>query len=108
MAESHGVGEATVIEIVNVVAHEGTDDRLSTSYQAAMDVIARHPGARRAWALRQVEDPRVFTVAIEWDSLEAHEDFRNSDLLQDFRACVNGAVETVQVYGHYAVCAFAE
>lgn len=96
-----------VLEIANIVAREGTEDQLAINYSAAIKVILRHPGARRAWAWRQREDTRTFAIVIEWDSVEAHEDFRDSPLLLEFRACVNGAVESA-FGGHYDVIASGE
>jgi heme-degrading monooxygenase HmoA len=93
-----------VLEIAHIIAREGTQDQLSVNYADAIKVILRHPGARRAWAWRQREDARAFAIVIEWDSVEAHEDFRNSELLGEFRACVNGAVESA-FGGHYDLLA---
>lgn len=89
-----------VLELAHIIAREGTEDQLAVSYSAAIKVILRHPGARRAWAWRQREDPRVFAIMVDWESVEAHEDFRSSGLLLEFRACVNGAVESA-FGGHY-------
>jgi heme-degrading monooxygenase HmoA len=93
-----------VLEIAHIIAREGTDDQLAINYSAAMKVIRRHPGARRALAWRQREDARTFAIVIEWDSVEAHEDFRSSGLLAEFRACIDGAVESA-FGGHYDVVA---
>lgn len=97
-----------VIEIANVLAREGTADELAVDYQKAMEVILRHAGASRAWVLRQQEDSRSFAIVIEWDSVAAHDDFRASDLLLDYRSCLNGAVEKIVSSGHYDVCASAK
>jgi heme-degrading monooxygenase HmoA len=98
---------AVVLEIAHIVARAGTEDQLAIGYSDAIKVVLRHPGAQRAWALRQREDTRTFAIVIEWDSVEAHEDFRNSELLLEFRACVNGAVESA-FGGHYDVLAAGE
>ncbi|MEV8546502.1 antibiotic biosynthesis monooxygenase family protein [Streptomyces sp. NPDC051572] len=96
------------MEIANVLAREGTADELAVNYQKAMEVVLRHPGASRAQVLRQQENPRAFAIVIEWESVAAHDDFRGSDLLLAFRACLDGAVEQMVIGGHYDVCALAE
>lgn len=96
-----------VIEIVHIVARAGEASELSANYQAALEVVMRHEGARSGWVARQREDTDDFTLYIEWESLEAHKDFGASDLLQEFRDCIGGRVGSASG-GHYDVVARVE
>jgi quinol monooxygenase YgiN len=93
-----------VLEIAHVIARAGEEDALAADYQAAIDAVLKHPGASRARVFRQREDPRVFTLLIEWDSVEEHQDFTASPLIHQFRACIGGRVETGSA-GHYDLIA---
>jgi quinol monooxygenase YgiN len=92
------------LEVVHIVAKDGVADDLARDYQPAIDVIMRSPGARSAWVARQREDPQVFALYIDWESVEAHEAFRETPLLAEFRACVGQRVGEA-FGGHYDVIA---
>jgi quinol monooxygenase YgiN len=90
----------SVLELAQVRAAAGAADALAEAYATAIESVLRHPGAIEARILRQVEEPDVFVLAIEWVSVEAHLDFGASPLLQEFRAPLAGLVASGQA-AHY-------
>lgn len=94
-------GSGPVLEIAIVTARAGEEEALAAAYPAALAVVLEHPGARSGRVVRQVEDPRVFSLLIEWDSVAAHLDFGASPLLQRFRDALGGRVESGSA-AHYS------
>lgn len=90
----------SVLELAQVRAAAGSADALAEAYPTALEAVLRHPGAIEARVLRQVEEPDVFVLAIEWTSVDAHLDFGGSSLLQEFRAPLAGLVASGQA-AHY-------
>lgn len=95
------------LEIATLVAKEGMDDDLAAAFQSVIDVVLRYPGASSAQVYRQQEDPRVFTLTIDWKSVEEHEAFLSSDLIPEFRAAFGRRVESTSP-AHYDLIAHAE
>lgn len=91
---------AVVREIAKVRAKPGSGDALAAAYDAAIAVVLRHPGATRASVMRQVEDPEVFVLLIDWLSIEAHEEFGQSAAIHEFRAPLAGLVAAGEA-AHY-------
>ena len=54
----------------------------------ALGVITSAPGCHRAEVHRGVESPATFLLLVWWDSVEAHQDFRDSELFGDWRGLV--------------------
>ncbi|OAP63897.1 hypothetical protein AYL99_03124 [Fonsecaea erecta] len=63
---------------------EETTSRAATVHAEALDVVLSQPGARRVCWGRQVEDPSVLTWFVDWDELEDHQKFMDSDAYNPF------------------------
>lgn len=70
----------SVLEIVRTTCVEGKNTDMRAVLKKAMPVFAGVAGCRCAKALQAVEseDPHVFHLLIEWDSVEAHLVWRDS------------------------------
>jgi heme-degrading monooxygenase HmoA len=86
----------SVMKISRSTAVEGKAAELRAALAAAVPKFAQIPGCRGAKAVQAVvsEDPHVFVLLIEWDSVEALA-WRNSDL--ESRVCF---VENVRPLMH--------
>ena len=52
---------------------------------AALPIIEAAPGCHGAVVRRQVEDPSTYLLLVRWESLEAHQAFRDSPLFDAWR-----------------------
>lgn len=70
-----------VTEFVRATAKQGKADELRAALETAISGFPDQPGCRSARALQAVEseDPRIFFLVIEWDSVEEHLAWRDSD-----------------------------
>jgi len=72
----------SVVEFVRTTAVEGKANELRAALEGAVRRFPQQPGCLRARALQAVdtEDPHVFFLIVEWESLEAHLKWRDSNL----------------------------
>ena len=63
----------------------GEEEAFEASVREAFAVIESAPGCHGAEVRRQAEDPSVFLLLVRWSSIEAHTDFRSSDLFEGWR-----------------------
>ena len=70
----------SVLEIVRTNCVDGKTAEMRAALEEAMPIFAGIRGCRGARALQAVatEDPQVFHLLIEWDSVEAHLAWRDS------------------------------
>ena len=95
----------SVMEIVRTTAVEGKAEELRAVLEQAMTKFAETAGCLGARAMQAVEseDPHVFMLLIEWDSVEVHLAWRDSDLesriwfMENVRPLMSGQNLT----GHY-------
>jgi heme-degrading monooxygenase HmoA len=66
----------------------GTEDEFEKAYLATSSVLEQAAGLRGASLSRGVETPNRFILRIEWDSVEAHEDFRITEEFAKWRTQV--------------------
>jgi len=73
--------------IVEVALFDATDpDGFQAGYLKARSILAAAPGCRSVRMTHGIESPQRFVLVVEWDSVEAHLDFRRSDRFGDWRA----------------------
>jgi len=94
-----------VFEIVLLNAREGAAESLRDGLRVAQTVIARAPGYRGSAFHRGIEEPNAFLLRIEWDTLEAHEQFRQSPLRAEWRGHFWASVDGTPKVTHYEVFA---
>ena len=95
----------SVLEIVRTNCVEGKSADMRAILEEAMPVFAGIDGCRGAKALQAVEseDPNVFHLLIEWDSVEAHLAWRDSEaesrawFLENVRPLMSGN----NIVGHF-------
>ena len=95
----------SVIEFVRTTAVEGKADQLRKALEQAIPGFPNQAGCRSAKAYQAVEseDPDVFFLVIEWDSVDAHLAWRDSG--NEFRTWFTDNVRPLMggnnLTGHY-------
>lgn len=79
----------SVVEIVNISSKSGEGDAFEHRLRSALDVFGAAPKTGRIEFFRGVEDPDAFVLNIEWDDVEAHMAFRDSDLFPRWRELID-------------------
>jgi heme-degrading monooxygenase HmoA len=72
------------IALIDVLPGHGAD--FEAGYASARSALAESPGLRSIRMTHGVETPTRFVLLIEWDSLAAHQEFRDSDRFPIWRA----------------------
>jgi heme-degrading monooxygenase HmoA len=95
----------SVTEIVRTTAAEGKASELKEALAEAVRRFPSQPGCLNAKALQPVpsEDPNVFFLLIEWESLEAHLRWRDStvDGREWFKGHVRPLMSGTNLTGHF-------
>lgn len=91
-----------VKEIALVTAQPGKAEALAAGLLAALPVIRRAEGCHSAALRRQIEDPAIFALEIEWETLESHTVvFRGGPLFAEYRSHIAGLFVDPIVARHY-------
>lgn len=92
-----------VVEYIRYKVAAADAKQFERDYAAAGNLLASSPHCLRYELSRCVEEPEMYVVRIEWDSLEGHmQGFRRSDVFQSFFAQVRAYVNHIQEMRHYA------
>lgn len=95
-----------VLEIAQITAQPGKTEELRAGLVAALSVIRGAEGCLSAVARQQIEDPSVFVLTIEWETLEHHTvKFRGGPLFAEYRSHINGLFVDPIVARHYQTVA---
>jgi heme-degrading monooxygenase HmoA len=75
-----------VLEIARFDIQPGQEEAFVAAYEVAVKALQSAPGCRSVRMTRGVESPSRFTLLVEWDSVEAHEqNFRATDRFTTWR-----------------------
>jgi heme-degrading monooxygenase HmoA len=78
-----------VLEVAGIQVTPGAEEEFLSAYRGIRDVLITTPGCRTVRMTRGVESPARFTLLVEWDSVEAHENnFRASERFERWRAAI--------------------
>lgn len=91
-----------VLEIAEYTAQPGKADEFRAGLLKGAEVIRRAKGCRSVTPRRQIEDPNIFILLIEWDTLEDHTvEFRGSPQFAEYRSHIAGLFVDPIVARHY-------
>ncbi|WP_326834460.1 antibiotic biosynthesis monooxygenase family protein [Amycolatopsis rhabdoformis] len=79
-----------VTEIATLTALPGGADELGRALATGVPFLREHPDCRSAKVSRCVEEPGRFTVAVDWTSVEGHEQFRSTPLFRQWIGSIAG------------------
>lgn len=79
-----------VLEVAQIEVTPGSEEDFVAGYRVARAVLVGADGCRSIRMTRGVESPSRFTLLVEWDSVEAHnEGFRASERFAQWRAPIS-------------------
>lgn len=91
-----------VLEIALITAQPGKEQALLDGLAAALPIIEGSEGCRSVVVQRQVEDPRVVALLVEWETLERHTvQFRGGPRFAEYRSHIAGLFVEPIVARHY-------
>jgi heme-degrading monooxygenase HmoA len=68
-----------VLEVAEFDIQPGTEAAFEAGYHEVVGVLRQSPGLLSARMTHGIETPTRFVLLAEWDSLQAHQAFRDSD-----------------------------
>ena len=92
-----------VYEIAQLHIRPDAREEFERAVPGALEVLAAAPGCRGAQVLFGIEQPDEPCLAVHWDSVEAHEDFRAAPLFAEYRATIAETFAAPPTYRHFTV-----
>jgi quinol monooxygenase YgiN len=89
----------SIYELAQLRSSDG--DAMVVALPAALAVLRAAPGCGGASVRRCIEEPDRFVVTVEWDSVEAHIAFRESEAFAGYREPIGGLFAEPPVFAHY-------
>ncbi len=77
-----------VLEVALIDVKDGSEQEFAAAYEQAKHLPAATPGCGPMRMTQGVETPTRFVLLIEWDSVAAHDDFRESERFGQWRALI--------------------
>ncbi|MCW2667609.1 MAG: Antibiotic biosynthesis monooxygenase [Frankiales bacterium] len=77
-----------VLEVALIDVKPGSEDAFAAAYGTARALVTDTPGCQSIRLTRGVETPTRFILLVEWESIEAHQVFRDSDRFPQWRALI--------------------
>lgn len=77
-----------VLEVALIDVTPGSEQAFAEAYAQAKELVGDTPGCRSMRMTRGVETPTRFVLLVEWDSVEDHSVFRDSDRFPQWRALI--------------------
>ena len=77
-----------VLELALIDVTPGSEQAFAAAYAQAKELVGDTPGCRSMRMTRGVETPTRFVLLVEWDSVEDHQVFRDSDRFPQWRALI--------------------
>ena len=77
-----------VLEIATFDITPGAEEQFAAAASKGLALLADTPGHHWARLTRGIELPTRFVLLVEWDSVEAHQGFRDSDRFPAWRALI--------------------
>ena len=90
--------------VLEVAQFDVTDaEAFGAAYQGIREVLITTPGCRSVRMTRGIESPQRFTLLVEWDSVDAHEEnFRGTERFVRWRGAIGPFFAAPPVVEHYA------
>lgn len=75
-----------VLEVALIDVQPGSDDAFEADYQSVKKALSDSPGLLSFRMTHGIETPTRFVLLVEWESLDAHQAFRDSDRYVTWRS----------------------
>lgn len=90
-----------VLEVALFDITPGAEGAFADAYREARPLLTQSGGCRSTRMTQGVESPARFVLLVEWDSVEAHEDFRASARFGQWRGLIGPHFASPPVVEHY-------
>ncbi|MCY7363778.1 MAG: antibiotic biosynthesis monooxygenase [Frankiaceae bacterium] len=90
-----------VLEVALIDVTPGSEQAFAAAYAQARELVGDTPGCRSMRMTRGVETPTRFVLLVEWDSVEDHQVFRDSDRFPQWRALIGPHFAAPPQVEHY-------
>ncbi len=90
-----------VLEVALIDVQPGSEDAFAAAYTTARSLVTDTPGCRSIRMTRGVETPSRFVLLVEWDAIEDHQTFRDSDRFPQWRAHIGPHFAAPPVVEHF-------
>ena len=77
-----------VLEVALIDVTTAAEAAFADAFRQGRALVAETPGFRSLRMTQGVETPTRFVLLVEWDSVEAHQVFRDSDRFGQWRALI--------------------
>lgn len=77
-----------VLEVALIDVKDGSQQEFAAAYEQARHLPAQTPGCGPMRMTQGVETPTRFVLLIEWESVAAHDVFRDSERFGQWRALI--------------------
>lgn len=90
-----------VLEVALIDVTPGSELAFAEAYAHAKELVGDTPGCRSMRMTRGVETPTRFVLLVDWDSVEDHQVFRDSDRFPQWRALIGPHFAAPPQVEHY-------
>lgn len=93
-----------IIEVASIAVKPGQEEDFEAAVETAVAVFRRAKGCKGLHLQRCIEEPSRYQAIIRWETLENHtEDFRGSELFQEWRSLVGPHFAEPPSVKHYSI-----
>lgn len=90
-----------VLEVALLDVVPGSEAAFAADAGSGRELIESTPGFRSLRITQGIETPTRFVLLVEWDSVEAHQVFRDSDRFPRWRALIGPHLDGPPVVEHF-------
>jgi len=90
-----------VLELAQFDISPGSEAAFEAGYRSVVGVLRESAGLNSVRMTRGVETPTRFVLLVEWESLEAHQAFRDSERFATWRAAIGPHFAGPPVVEHF-------
>ena len=90
-----------IVEHALLPVMPGQEDAFEASMRQALPLITSAPKCHGAEVRRQIEDPSTYLLLVQWESVEAHGEFRSSELFNEWKALTHHFYSTPATVTHF-------
>jgi heme-degrading monooxygenase HmoA len=91
-----------VVEIADIGIASGSEADFLAGYQVAREALQAAPGCRSVRLTQGIETPNRFVLLVEWDAVDDHLRFRESDAFAQWRTPIGKYFATAPYVEHFA------
>ena len=91
-----------VLEVALIDVQPGTEQAFRAGYRRVRQAVSQSPGCLSMRMTQGIETPNRFVLLVEWESVEAHQAFRDSERFTTWRGGIGQFFATPPRVEHFA------